>query len=322
MIAAELLTGAMLGWLARLPVLALSMAGALVSTMVGLSSVLQPDPALGGQSSALARLFGLLAPVLCCRQGCTRCRSQALAGSYDLIAPGAVLPPGAMVETVQQAASASLGLGAPARGAVRAGGPGRAGKRSGLLARLVPQLQVFTAAAPGQILGGLAWSACSPPRSPRPGCSRWRQLGPVLPRPLSGCAEAEDRTQAPSERRRQRARDEGQAPLSRELVVAAACWALRPSCWPWRTRVDRRASRCGCATCWPTSGRRRTPPVRQGAVALAGRAVPLAGAVLLAGSAAVLLQTGFLVHGKALLPDPARLDPRRGLKRVFGLDER
>ena len=40
----------------------------------------------------------------------------------------------------------------------------------------------------------------------------------------------------------------------------------------------------------------------------------------LAGAGAVLLQTGFLIHGAAMLPDPARLDPRRGLKRVFGLD--
>lgn len=155
MIAAELLTGAMLGWLARLPVMALSMAGALVSTMVGLSSVLQPDPALGGQSSALARLFGLLATVTVLSTGLYSLPLEALAGSYDLIAPGAVLPAGPMVETIQEAASASLGL------ALRLAAPFVLASlvvqaSLGLLARLVPQLQVFTAATPGQILGGLA----------------------------------------------------------------------------------------------------------------------------------------------------------------------
>ena len=47
---------------------------------------------------------------------------------------------------------------------------------------------------------------------------------------------------------------------------------------------------------------------------------PVAIMVLLAGGAAVMLQTGGLLHGSALVPDLARLDPRRGLKRIFGLD--
>ena len=47
-------------------------------------------------------------------------------------------------------------------------------------------------------------------------------------------------------------------------------------------------------------------------------ALPLCAAVGLCGAAAVLLQSGFLLHAQALIPDPARLDPRRGLKRLFG----
>ena len=59
------------------------------------------------------------------------------------------------------------------------------------------------------------------------------------------------------------------------------------------------------------------------ALQLAGLAIlkivlPIAGTVALAGSATVLLQTGWLFHTEALMPDLARLDPRRGLKRVFG----
>jgi len=154
MIGAELLVGGMLGWLARLPALALGMAGAVVSYMLGLSSVVQQDPALGGQSAAMARLFGLAAPVLILSAGLYALPLTALAGSYQLIPPGSVLPAGPLAESVTSAVSACFGL------AIRLSAPfllaGLVFQVAlGLLARLVPQLQVYTAAVPGQILGGL-----------------------------------------------------------------------------------------------------------------------------------------------------------------------
>jgi flagellar biosynthetic protein FlhB len=42
--------------------------------------------------------------------------------------------------------------------------------------------------------------------------------------------------------------------------------------------------------------------------------------IVLTGMASVLLQTGFLLNTRALKPDLGRLDPRRGLKKVFGVD--
>lgn len=154
MIAAELLAGAVLGWLARLPAMALSMAGAIISYMLGLSSVVQPDPALGGQSAALARLFGLVAPVLILSTGLYALPLSALAGSYAIMPPGGVLPAGGLAELMVQAVGASFGL------AVRLSAPfllaGVVWQVAlGLLARLVPQLQIYTAAAPGQILSGM-----------------------------------------------------------------------------------------------------------------------------------------------------------------------
>lgn len=154
MIVAELGAGAMLGWLARLPVMALTMSGAVVSYMLGLSSVVQPDPALGGQSAALARLFGLVAPVLLLSTGLYALPLSALAGSYQLIGPGELVPAGPLAETVTSAVAASFGL------AIQLAAPfilvGSVFQVAlGLLARLVPQLQAYTAAVPGQILGGL-----------------------------------------------------------------------------------------------------------------------------------------------------------------------
>ena len=155
MVASELLAGGVLGWLARLPAMALPMAGAVMSYLTGLTSVVQPDPALGGQSAALSRLFGVIVPMLVLSSGLYALPLSALVGSYQVVAPGAVMPVDFTIEMVQAAVSTSFEL------ALRLSGPFlllgllfQAGL--GLLARLVPQLQVYSVAAPAQILGGLA----------------------------------------------------------------------------------------------------------------------------------------------------------------------
>lgn len=155
MIIAELLCGALLGWLARLVALALPVAGAFIATFIGLSSVLQPDPAQGGQSTALGRLFGLAMPVLVLSSGLYALPLQALAGSYATIPPGTLLPAGPATETVVAAVaecfSLALRLAAPF---VIAGIVFHTAL--GLLARLVPQVQVYAVATPAGILGGIA----------------------------------------------------------------------------------------------------------------------------------------------------------------------
>ena len=129
------------------------MTGAVMSFMMGLSSVVQPDPALGGQSSALARLLGVMAPVLVLSTGLYGLPLSALAGSYQVLPPGTLMPAGPLAESVQQAVTATFGLSIRlAAPFLLAGILVQAGL--GLLARLVPQLQVYTVAVPGTILGG------------------------------------------------------------------------------------------------------------------------------------------------------------------------
>lgn len=154
MIAAELLTGLALGWLARLPALALGMAGAIIATLVGLANILQPDAALGGQSTALAKLFGVAAPVLILATGLYALPLSAMAGSYSLIGPGGVLPAGDIADLMVRVAGSSLAL------ALQLSAPFLVAGivfqfAVGLVARVAPQLQAFSIAAPGQILGGL-----------------------------------------------------------------------------------------------------------------------------------------------------------------------
>ena len=153
MVAAELLCGGVLGWLARCVAMALPMAGQLISFLLGLSSVIAPDPALG-QSSAVMRLFSLAVPVLVLGSGLWMYPVEALAGSYSLVAPGALLPlidsTQAAVQAVSKAFAMALQLAAPL---VIANITWHVAL--GVIARLLPQLQVYFAAMPGQIIGGL-----------------------------------------------------------------------------------------------------------------------------------------------------------------------
>ena len=153
MVGAELLAGGLLGWLARLLVLALPMAGNIISSMIGLSSVLQPDPQLG-QTTVLAKALGLASTVLVLSTGLYALPIAALAGSYRLVAPGHLLPMAdttqAVVAAVAEGFALAMQLAAPL---VFAGTLWQLGLA--LCARLVPNLQIYVAAVPGQIAGGL-----------------------------------------------------------------------------------------------------------------------------------------------------------------------
>ena len=129
--------------------------------------------------------------------------------------------------------------------------------------------------------------------------------------------DSEDRTQAPSERRLQRAREEGQVPLSREVVAAcglgAATLVLAMGMQPLASGLARRLRDMLLEVGLPAD-----EALRRAAGAWAFGVGPLLGAVACAGVLGVLVQTGFLLRGKALMPDPARLSPARGLKKLFG----
>ncbi|MDE2200117.1 MAG: flagellar biosynthetic protein FliR [Rhodospirillales bacterium] len=155
MVGAEIATGLWLGWLTRLLLLALPVAGQMIASLIGLANVIQPDPALGPQTAVVSRALGLAAPVMILASGLHALPLAALAGSYRLVPPGALLP---AVDTAQLAVRAvahsfafALQLAAPF---VLAGLVWQAGLA--VLARLVPQLQIYFAAMPGLIIGGTA----------------------------------------------------------------------------------------------------------------------------------------------------------------------
>jgi flagellar biosynthetic protein FliR len=155
LVVAEIATGLWLGWLARLLVLALAMAGQMIASLTGLSNVMEPDLAQGPPVSAFGRALGLAAPVVLLASGLYALPLAALAGSYGVVPAGTLLPAADSASAAVSAVALCFGL------ALRLSAPFLfAGilwhVALALLARLVPQMQVYFMALPGQIVGGLA----------------------------------------------------------------------------------------------------------------------------------------------------------------------
>jgi len=154
LIMGEIAAGLFLGWLARLPALALPAAMQIISITTGLTSLFNPDTNFGAQTSILGRLFGVAGPTLILSTGLYALPLQALLGSYAALPPGHLPPLDDVTHAAVRAVTAHFAL------AVQLATPflllatiWHAGL--GLIARLVPHLQVYFTALPGQILGGL-----------------------------------------------------------------------------------------------------------------------------------------------------------------------
>jgi len=135
---------------------------------------------------------------------------------------------------------------------------------------------------------------------------------------MAGDSEAEDRTEAPTPRRLQKAREEGQVPLSHDAAsVAALALAsvaivtLLPQAGTEMMRSMRgllaQSSTLAPAEAWGL--------LRPAMLAV----LPVAGAAALGGVAATLAQTGGMFSARGLSPQLSRLSPISGLKRLFGI---
>ena len=154
MISAEIINGLWLGWLSRIIVLALPIAGQMISYMLGLSSVLQADAGMGPGTTALGRLFSLAIPVTLLSSGLYALPVTALVGSYQLIPPGHLLS--AQLGAEQAVATVSAGFSL----ALRLASPFLIASvvwytAVGLMSRLTARIQLYFVAAPAQILGGI-----------------------------------------------------------------------------------------------------------------------------------------------------------------------
>ncbi|MCO6419910.1 EscU/YscU/HrcU family type III secretion system export apparatus switch protein [Siccirubricoccus sp. KC 17139] len=132
--------------------------------------------------------------------------------------------------------------------------------------------------------------------------------------------EAEDRTEAPSQRRLEKAREQGQVPLSREAVGFATLLAASIACllalpplgrdWLFAMRLILERAEPGLAL----------PLVAALLQSSAFMLLPVLGLVGLAAILASLAQTGPGLHAEKLAPDLARLSPLAALRRLFGAE--
>jgi len=155
MVLGEVLVGVFIGTLARMLVAALEMAGMMVSLQTGLSAATMFNPLAEQNSSPLpSALYGMLGVVLIFVTDLDHLLLRAAVESYGLFTPGALPPVGDFTDTVTRFAAGSFRLAfemaAPfiVIGLVFF-------VALGLIARMVPQLQVLFIAQPLQILGGL-----------------------------------------------------------------------------------------------------------------------------------------------------------------------
>ena len=154
LIAIEILIGIWYGALTRLVTLAMTMAGQLFALLLGLSHLLVPDPAIGGQNAITGRFFALMSVVLMLSSGLYALPLRAIAESYAVLPVGEGFPAGpgaeAMAAAVGQSFILALQLVAPflLLSVVL-------NVAFGLLARIAPQVQIYFLVVPGQIVLGL-----------------------------------------------------------------------------------------------------------------------------------------------------------------------
>jgi flagellar biosynthetic protein FliR len=146
----ELANGMWFGWLARVLTTSLPIAGQFIADFAGVANVLLPNPELGAQTTAIAQLYDIAIPALILSTGLYTELISALVGFYRLIPPGTVawVPDSAAttVSVVAHSFDLALRLAAPFILAAIAWHVA-----IGLIARLVPRLQIFFVALPGQI---------------------------------------------------------------------------------------------------------------------------------------------------------------------------
>ncbi len=132
-------------------------------------------------------------------------------------------------------------------------------------------------------------------------------------------AEGEDRTEAATPRRLERARSEGSVAVSREVPALAGLGAATLVLYVLGASMGHDVTHRLAAMMNVSASRDLAAATVQAILALALVAGPLVLGVLAASVAASLLQTGVVLRPTALMPELGRLNPMRGLKRLFGM---
>jgi flagellar biosynthetic protein FliR len=155
LIAIEFIIGIFIGTIARTLMAALDTAGMVISMMSGLGNAQVFNPGFSTQGSLLGTLLSLTGIVLVFTANLHHLLFMALIGSYELFPVGYVPEPGGMSQMMGKVVADSFRIG------VQLSAPFIIISfliyvAMGILARLMPQIQVFILALPVQILASLS----------------------------------------------------------------------------------------------------------------------------------------------------------------------
>lgn len=154
----EIGIGVFFGMIARLILLGVQTAGSIISLQIGIASALVSDPTTQQQAAVTGNFLLALTIVLIFATGLDHMTLKGLAGTYAIFPPGQIPPMSDVADhaarIVADSFAVAMAMTAPflVYGIVFA-------VALGLLARLMPTLQVFFIAMPMQILAGFALMA-------------------------------------------------------------------------------------------------------------------------------------------------------------------
>jgi flagellar biosynthesis protein FliR len=149
----EIVIGLVLGLTARVTISALQVAGSVIAQQLGLGFVTAVDPTQGQQGLLVGNFLTLLGLTLLFATDLHHVVIAALNDSYSLFAPGAVMPTGDIASLITRAFATAFKIG------IQLSAPFLVfglifNLGLGVLARLMPQMQVFFVAVPLSILVG------------------------------------------------------------------------------------------------------------------------------------------------------------------------
>jgi len=154
MLVEEIMIGAVLGITARLTISALEVAGAVVAQQLGLGFVTAVDPTQGEQGAIVGNFLTMLGITLFFATDMHHLVIAALNDSYTLFEPGELPIVGDVAALVTKTVSGAFRIGIELSAPFLAFGL-LFNVGLGVLARLMPQMQVFFVALPLSILLGL-----------------------------------------------------------------------------------------------------------------------------------------------------------------------
>ena len=154
LIVGEILVGAFLGLVARVLLAAVDVAGMVISFNLSLANAFVFNPSITAQSSLIGTFLMTFAVLLILITDMHHLMLMSVVDSYAMFTPGAALPFGDMADTMARQVSGAFAIG------VRMAAPFLViglifYLGLGLMARLMPQAQVFFVAIPIQLMVGI-----------------------------------------------------------------------------------------------------------------------------------------------------------------------